>query len=1047
MSEMALKLIALAKAEGWKTLDLGRCGIVGAVPEEIGELEQLEDLILSDTWWDWEASETKRSRNRGAKNHLRSLPLRLPKGIRYLVLSNTFISDVGPVGHLDGLKRLILDSSPLIDLSPIERIISLVSLSISSSKIIDFAPLSALKNLQRLSLYATSITDLSPIASLIDLRRLSLGRTIPKDLYPLTPLKKLERLYLDYSGIEDLEPIKELENLQRLYMDYSKVTEISALSNLSNLKRVSLMATKVENLSPLKEIMTKGIDVKVSEYDGSDGIFVKGCKLSNPPIEIASQGNAAILQFWEDLEVGRKFDVFINRDVRLILLGNSNAGKSTLANYLIAGKLTNTRHSTHGMKTMVWLPEFKIDRLKSSQNLEGKCRVRILDFGGQEYYHDTHHLFFNDNTAYLVIWDEKGNTLREFEGDSNFSKDKRKPKVKYQNYPLQYWLDAIKFHKSSPDYDSMRNAEAFEEEDLDDAEEELPDYTIEEDFDYGSITEYDIEDFLISMQQWNEVSFPSAPALIVQNKTDRDGIQFLPQNLLKIRFDFIYDFTSISLSKDHPSRLKQIVLSIEELLGKMHIVGSELPIQYAWIIESVEKQKFPKDQLDVSEFLEWSNNEIYKKNNDETLQLDNNGADVLLKYLVNIGLILYYPNHTSLSSVVFLRPDKVLEGIYSIFEGAQPLNGRFDDTFAKRKLKKYQGDSTTLLLLMRQFKIIFLEGGQAGKYVAPLYLNPKPIQGVQLFLDLFRQPTYRVQYEAFIHKSVVLHFFEAFGPRAFREETLGGKELYYYWRDGIVIKDENSDARILVQFFIGEEDEYHPEGIIPAHIDIFLLGTTESSDFLKEVLETLNEINEGWNTTTMVTSNGKDFVPLEIVENAATQKQFTFFHQDKIFQLIDFRKFIKLKMPMKKVFISYSKADLEYLKQLENHLSVFKRNGNIATWNDRKLIPGEKWDGKIKKELEEADIILFLISADFLSTDYIWETEMKKALDRDAKGEAKIVPIVVRPCAWKDTPLGKFYSPEKAKPIAMAENQDEAWRIVVENLEKIMVSDIQGRDI
>ncbi len=144
---------------------------------------------------------------------------------------------------------------------------------------------------------------------------------------------------------------------------------------------------------------------------------------------------------------------------------------------------------------------------------------------------------------------------------------------------------------------------------------------------------------------------------------------------------------------------------------------------------------------------------------------------------------------------------------------------------------------------------------------------------------------------------------------------------------------------------------------------------------------------------------------------------------------------------MKKVFISYSKIDSQHLIKLENHLSVLKRNGTIGTWNCRKLLPGEKWDGRIKTELEEADLILFLVSDDFLATDYIWDIEIKRAIERDQNPSdpVTVVPIIVRSCDWEDSPLGVFNTvPKKAQVINSSKDIDEAWTSVVKELKQIL---------
>ncbi|MFM9947966.1 MAG: TIR domain-containing protein [Saprospiraceae bacterium] len=141
----------------------------------------------------------------------------------------------------------------------------------------------------------------------------------------------------------------------------------------------------------------------------------------------------------------------------------------------------------------------------------------------------------------------------------------------------------------------------------------------------------------------------------------------------------------------------------------------------------------------------------------------------------------------------------------------------------------------------------------------------------------------------------------------------------------------------------------------------------------------------------------------------------------------------------KKLFFSYSKYDREYLEQLFRHLSVLRRKGKIAAWDDHQILPGEEWDGVIKTQLVEADIILLLISSDFLATDYIWDVEIKTAMERHDQKSATVIPIVLRPCSWEDTPFGKLNGlPSKAKPVSSYGDRDQAWLEVVQGIERLL---------
>ena len=141
----------------------------------------------------------------------------------------------------------------------------------------------------------------------------------------------------------------------------------------------------------------------------------------------------------------------------------------------------------------------------------------------------------------------------------------------------------------------------------------------------------------------------------------------------------------------------------------------------------------------------------------------------------------------------------------------------------------------------------------------------------------------------------------------------------------------------------------------------------------------------------------------------------------------------------RKIFFSYSKHDKEYLDQLLRHLAGLKRQGKLLPWADHDILPGEEWDDKIKEELATADIILLLISADFLATDYIWNVEITAAMERHERGEARVIPVVVRACEWGNLPFSKLNGlPVKGKPVTSFSDRDAAWLTVVKGIEKVI---------
>ena len=115
---------------------------------------------------------------------------------------------------------------------------------------------------------------------------------------------------------------------------------------------------------------------------------------------------------------------------------------------------------------------------------------------------------------------------------------------------------------------------------------------------------------------------------------------------------------------------------------------------------------------------------------------------------------------------------------------------------------------------------------------------------------------------------------------------------------------------------------------------------------------------------------------------------------------------------------SYSHDDENLRDELEKHLSPLKRSSKIATWHDRRIQVGTDWKGNIDSNFATADIILLLISASFISSDYCYEIEMQTALERHDQGQAVVIPIILRPCNWKKLPFGKLQAATKdGKPI------------------------------
>ena len=129
-----------------------------------------------------------------------------------------------------------------------------------------------------------------------------------------------------------------------------------------------------------------------------------------------------------------------------------------------------------------------------------------------------------------------------------------------------------------------------------------------------------------------------------------------------------------------------------------------------------------------------------------------------------------------------------------------------------------------------------------------------------------------------------------------------------------------------------------------------------------------------------------------------------------------------------RLFFSYSHKDEDLRDQLETHLSTLKRQGLLETWHDRRITAGDEIDSAIMGELERADIILFLVSPDFIASDYCYDMEVRRALERHEQREARTIPVILRPCDWHPTPFGKLLgTPTDGKAITRWPDRDEAF--------------------
>jgi GTPase SAR1 family protein len=875
------------------------------------------------------------------------------------------------------------------------------------------------------------ITDLKPLSSLNRLSILNLSNNEIEIFRPLLNLSSLTKLYLNNNIIKTFPRIDKFPKLKELYLSNNQISNIKFLSSAEKtIQTIDLHSNQITDLTPIKDLILR-IDIRDSKWENKT-ISIARNPLSIPPAEVVAKGKQSVKAYFTQLEAEKKIQIkpFENADIKLIMVGNSNVGKSTFVHWLKTGKVDKTIATTHWLDFGQW---------KAQRN--GKeYTVRIFDFGGQEYYHDTHHLFFTNRTAYALLWDRVSNHFDELEIEQTQIGGERKT-VKIETFPIEYWLDSIRYHTQKR---KLTQIEKSITKILDERDEQIEEL-------FRNITDWTQPIFESTKNTSEFESTEEENILVLQNKVDSIKSKlFINEETIRNSYPKIYDFEEISLYNNNNLELSKNI--IFDIFDSLEILNRQYLGTWNYIKQIIENQTFDKS-FSSNEFRDFCNDiirnlgELVGKSQvrQNEVLFSSDDAKVFATFLADIGLCLYYPDNSELKEKVFLNQNQILNDLNNILLVINKATGEITESdIAKTLIEDETSDKVKdVINLMLHFKILFRHPLLDKKsFIAPLYLPQNPPKSIKLFQSLFEKPVYRYQYETFIHKSVILDFFHTYGSKALSETS--DESSFYFWKNGIVIKDENSNDIVMVKFIPWNKNNKC------ASLDIFAVNGTNDK-FIKTIVDYVDSINEGIKVNKLVPNEShKEFIPLDIIHQNEKEQNPIFYFDKKYYKLTSFKKYLNSPLKLKKIFISYSKQDIGLVNKFIEHLSALQRDGKVAHWYCSELEAGSVWNDEIQKHLDEADIVCFMISPNFMKTEYIHEHEIKKSFDRKAKDQKfKIVPIILNFCRWTtaNNNLGQFSAlPYTAKPVVDFKNQDMAWYIIQECLRLMIDKDINPTD-
>lgn len=424
-------------------------------------------------------------------------------------------------------------------------------------------------------------------------------------------------------------------------------------------------------------------------------------------------------------------------------------------------------------------------------------------------------------------------------------------------------------------------------------------------------------------------------------------------------------------------------------------------------------------------------------------ETDYGAQDSLAVHLHSLGIALNYKDDPRLRDTHVLNPHWVTNGIYTLLNADELAHnkGELEATCLSRNLdpQNYPAERHGFLLeLMRKFELCFRFEEDEHRYLIPDLLDKQQPAAAAEF-DPAECLNFRYAYpilpEGLLPRFIV------------RTHVLSEHQLR--WRTGVILNFEGNRAlvkadpqdrcvsisvdgpmasrRRLLAVIRSDFERIHrsfkftPKELVPVpgHPDVTV-------DY-KELL-----VREEHRQTSFDVFTGEGLISLNVrdllngVDLEGTRQPTTAMERHS--QAL-------------RLFYSYSHKDETLRDELETHLKLLQRQGLIQPWHDRRILPGNDWANDIDDNLNRADIILLLISADFIASDYCYDLEMTRAMERHAADEAIVIPIILRPTDWKNTPFSKLqFLPKNAEAVTQWGDRDAAWLNVETGIKRVVES-------
>lgn len=588
--------------------------------------------------------------------------------------------------------------------------------------------------LRILDVYDSRVQELDLPAGLSELYKLDAARNQQlKRIHFAGGCKSLFFLDLSENALTELELPAGMISLVYVFLRKNQVKKLGFGGVTPKLETLDIRENQVREIPKSY----------VHQLPGLTHLFVDGNPIQNIDREAIVEGSTA--NAWEGIRNYLRSliedEAVENDEVKLILLGNSTAGKSSILRYLIAREYDPQTPSTHGIRNVIWQPD-----------PNSKIRINVWDFGGQEFYHATHRLFLSNNAVNLVVFEAGTNVQGKSPTEISLYRDGElfTENMDLDHFPYTYWLNGIRYFAQG-----------------------IPPICLVE----------------------NKMDKKEGQPRIPVQDSERESFQLPPDQCFAISVQ-----ETANQNPDYEPDFTIFERQLRKLLEKTR-TSSEISDKWLEIKAALRKEAKNKIYLSREAYVSFC--ERIREDISKVREGENSSAlDTLTRYLHNIGIVLYYADSDTLKEYVFINPERVIDAIYQIldYNVQEKQEGAFTRTQVEARVRQMNEEAIKLgqpqlkapilLELMTRFELIFVTKKDQDTFVAPQYLPEERPVGKDFTRSERRctQHAFTLWFPDFLPRSVITRFICRQGHLA--DDT--------YWKQGILYEKGEGETASFV---------------------------------------------------------------------------------------------------------------------------------------------------------------------------------------------------------------------------------------------------------